>query len=245
MLLNELRIALVAIAKEEDIAIKEWVEYHLKLGFDDIVVFQNDWDCRYRHDNLILHRVDGPNQQVACYNHFIHNMSGSYNWVAFLDLDEFLVLKKHSTIKQFVERYKNPYSISINWVFFGSGGNKHITDDSVLKRFLKRSGSSDWHIKTILNLESGASMIDPHHASVVSFDTNSNRISGPFNQNGPIDVAQINHYYYKSLEEWETKCKRGRADGDWPRNVCEWEQNINGYLDVQDHTAAYFLYGAI
>lgn len=34
-----MKTALVAIAKDEDNYLKEWVEYHLKIGFDDVYVF--------------------------------------------------------------------------------------------------------------------------------------------------------------------------------------------------------------
>jgi hypothetical protein len=44
-------------------------------------------------------------------------------------------------------------------------------------------------------------------------DTNGRVIDGPFNPNGPTDVAVLYHYRYKSLEEWRYKgCVRGRAD---------------------------------
>ena len=38
-----MKTALVCIAKEEDNYIDEWIKYHLKLGFNDIFVYQNDW----------------------------------------------------------------------------------------------------------------------------------------------------------------------------------------------------------
>ncbi len=38
-----MKTALVCIAKNEDYYIDEWIKYHLKLGFSDIHVYQNDW----------------------------------------------------------------------------------------------------------------------------------------------------------------------------------------------------------
>lgn len=236
------KVAIVAIAKDEDISIKEWVIYHLKLGFDDIILFQNDWDCQYRNNRLKLYSANGSNRQLACYNHFICDMASEYDWVAFIDLDEFIVLKKHTNIKRFIEVYGNQWSICMNWVYFGSGNQHSITSNSVLKRFTRRSHVPDIHIKTLLNLESGALMLDPHHASIPSIDTNWNKVSGPFNPGGPIDVVQINHYYHKSYQEWRMKCKRGRADGDWPRNFGEWEACVDKNLEVEDNIAVSFLY---
>ena len=36
--------ALVCIAKDEDNYILEWIDYHLKLGFNHIYVYCNDWN---------------------------------------------------------------------------------------------------------------------------------------------------------------------------------------------------------
>ena len=38
-----MRTAIVCIAKNEDRYIKEWAEDHLKLGFDSVYIYQNDW----------------------------------------------------------------------------------------------------------------------------------------------------------------------------------------------------------
>jgi hypothetical protein len=38
-----MKVAICCIAKNEDNYIDEWIEYHLKLGIDDIHVHQNNW----------------------------------------------------------------------------------------------------------------------------------------------------------------------------------------------------------
>ena len=40
-----MKIALVCIAKNEDDYIEEWVNYHLKLGFSKIFIYENNWRC--------------------------------------------------------------------------------------------------------------------------------------------------------------------------------------------------------
>jgi hypothetical protein len=46
-----MRTALVCIAKWED-TIEEWCNYHLKLGFDKIFIYQNYWVCDVKHENV-------------------------------------------------------------------------------------------------------------------------------------------------------------------------------------------------
>lgn len=37
-----MKIAIVSIAKNENLYIKDWIDYHLKLGFDDIYIYDNN-----------------------------------------------------------------------------------------------------------------------------------------------------------------------------------------------------------
>ena len=38
-----MKIALVCIAKDEDNYLREWLDYHFKIGFDDAYVYCNNW----------------------------------------------------------------------------------------------------------------------------------------------------------------------------------------------------------
>ena len=38
-----MNVALVCVAKNEDNYIQEWIDYNKKLGFDDIIIYQNDY----------------------------------------------------------------------------------------------------------------------------------------------------------------------------------------------------------
>ena len=39
-----MKTALVAVAKDEDHYIDEWVEYHQKIGFDDVYIYGDEWE---------------------------------------------------------------------------------------------------------------------------------------------------------------------------------------------------------
>jgi hypothetical protein len=55
----------------------------------------NDWIFPIDDDFVIQIPFSGRGIQVKSYNHFITNYRHSYDWAAFFDCDEFLVLKKH------------------------------------------------------------------------------------------------------------------------------------------------------
>lgn len=105
-----MKIVLVCIAKDED-------NYHLKLGFDHIFIYENDWNSGIKNEKVTNIHVKGHRQQIPTYNNFIKNNKSNYDWVAFIDVDEFLVLKKHKNIHEFINDYKNEDAIGVNWVF--------------------------------------------------------------------------------------------------------------------------------
>ena len=68
-------------------------------------------------------------------------------------------------------------------------------------------------------MREGATYIDLKHLP----------IHNAFNENYTIDIAQINHYFTKSAEEFIAKARRGRADTGEQRNV---EIEFNQFKDI-------------
>ena len=234
-----MKVALVCIAKNEDHYIDEWINYHLKLGFDDIIIYRNNWD--YSNDNPSVKVIDYPGEvrQIPAYNEFISQNVGIYDWAAFFDVDEFLVLKKHSNIKHFLNDYEGYNAVGINWVLFGSNGLESVSDNySVLERFTKRQVSVDQHIKTITKVKPRFMFGFPHNVNVKWVSPELTINIGPFNQNGSDKIAQLNHYFCKSKEEFINKIKKGRADAAQFRNMNQFY--IHDINEVEDLHALNF-----
>lgn len=213
-----MKTALVCIAKDEDHYIEEWIDYHSKIGFDHIFIYQNNWTYnKSKKENTFWLKCDGQAMQLPAYNHFIINYSYNYKWIAFFDVDEFLVLNKHKNLKDFLEEYQDCNSIGINWAVFGDNNHKTVIDNNykVLSRFTQRAKEdfiSNRHIKTIMQTPCSY-MVNPHYSSSPYwFNLNKERCTGPFNENVDWSVAQLNHYCTKSLQEMQYKISRGRAD---------------------------------
>jgi hypothetical protein len=240
-----MKVALVCIAKNEDNYIQEWIDYYCKLGVDNIFIYENNWRCKIEDPNIIKINFDGEMMQTTAYNHFIKNYVGNYDWVMFFDVDEFLVLKQHQNIKEFINDYSEFNGIGINWVFFGDNNiTKVMVDDySVIKRFTKRQLGADAHIKSIVKLTDDLVM-GVHNPSNKSLcDTNREIFTDSFNHNKLDNIAQINHYFTKTQEEFIEKINRGRADINMKRTLNEFHPyNFN---DVEDYTALKFMYGDI
>jgi hypothetical protein len=243
--MSTIKVALVVVAKWEDYYLDEWLDYNHKLGFDKIIMYQNNWRTDIERPFLEKRIGDGNAVQLKLFNKFLATNT-EYDWIAFVDCDEFIVLNQHNNIKELIEQYKDKTnSLSLNWYFYGSGGLETRTSNSLLKMFTKRNAAPDQHIKVLVNARCGTKMNLPHNADIASMDTRGHYFTGPFNAGGPTDVAVINHYHNKTKEDWELRCKRGRVDCDLQHDPNRWNDEINDNIEVEDLTALNFLYSPI
>ena len=238
-----MKVALICVAKWEDYYLKEWLDYNEKLGFDKVIMFHNDWRTDIEHPILLKRICDGPSIQVPLYNQIILD-NKEYDWLVFIDCDEFIVLKKHNNIKELIEEYKDKTNvIGLNWVVFGSLGKVSREQNSLIKSFKMRNKGTNEHVKVIVKGNSGEMMMYPHNTHGSAMDTNGNYFNGPFNHGGPMDVAYINHYHSKTKEDWDLRCARGRADDNSTQSTEIWNNEININNEVEDLSAYNFLYG--
>lgn len=250
------KVVLVAIAKNEDNYIEEWIQYYLKLGVDDIYVYQNNWrinpSLTEKYTQLHVIPFDGDFKQLEAYNHFIKNYSKNYGWGMFFDVDEFLALKKYNNIKDWLINYKSYGAVGVNWRLFGDNGLEKVIDNnySVIKRFTKADKNMYPLIKTIINFNKPHPKAyffgDPHHIKV-SWDSNytintkkTGYIRGPKNYNYTDPDVQLNHYFCKTLDEFMTnKALKGSAtcakNSDKTRGFVLHNKN-----DIDDFTAKNF-----
>ena len=240
--------ALVCIAKNEDHYIKEWVEYHTKLGFDKIFIYQNDWRSDLEHPNIIKYELDGYCKQSEAYNSFIQEHHTEYEWAAFFDVDEFLVLKKHQRINDFLEEHKQYPAIGISWYFFGANGHEVVKDNnySVIDRFTKRRNILDKFFKSIIKLDKEAVM-DVHGKHGDTFFTNGKNISTK-HEGSTDESAQLNHYFVKTIDEFKAKVSRGLAclrpaDDGYIRSMHYFDHHDNN--EVEDLLAFNFKHDII
>lgn len=221
------KYVLFGVGKMEGKYIREWVDYHLKLGITHIYVYDNEDMPTYKdilkgYNNVTVLHLPGANNkyglQTVVISHFQNNYIKYYDYCIHLDLDEFLCLKKHNNIQDFIKEYFtiNTNAIAINWVFFGSNNLIKRDNRGVLERFTKCQDGCDQHIKLIVKVKDFIYYNGPHRIKGIentfTKDTNGNIIESTFNPNGPIDICQINHYKVKSQEEFKIIVNRPRPD---------------------------------
>lgn len=256
------KISLVTMAKGEDYYLQEWIDYHLKLGFDDIFIYENNWRFKNKVDNDKVHFIDWDvdslpvndppynwNRHAICYSNFGKEYYKDYEWAAFFDVDCFLVLKQTDDVKEFISNYDNipQQQVVINFAMFGDNGHKTFDENntSVIERFTKRWGSAYNHtyyqFLPICKLHENFGRHCIHFVEGDWVDVDMRVGIGPAPIGRPIsyDKAQLNHYYTKTIDEWKIKCKKTRAEGDsfsTPENSFD----AHNFNDIDDFHALNF-----
>ena len=243
-------LAVVAIFKDEAPYLREWLDYHLLAGVEHFYLYNNDSSDNCAEvlqpyvDANVVTVIDWPGKimQMPAYNDALERFRFFCRYMAFIDLDEFILPKTGQSIVEVVDEIlshdENAAALGINWQCFGSNGLERADlSRGVLERFTRRA-PTDWSpakdedifggttekplgnflIKTLANPRATSHFYNPHFA--IYFGgfraVNENGCSVGKFFNAPITVARIavNHYYTKSREEYAVKFKRGRPDID-------------------------------
>lgn len=164
-----------------------------------------------------------------------------------IDIDEFITLKKHSNIKDFIQEYiiNDCAGIGINWRFFGSSNHTEKTNDPNTLRFTMCEKNGNTHIKTLFNVKYLIKYVNGHFTNVKNIffikSTNGNILTDAHNRNIDLSIIQLNHYKVKTWPEFQYIRTRGYADriNDFKENILE---NFNNYNinEVEDLTAYNF-----
>lgn len=221
-------LSVCAIAKDEGPYFKEWIEWHRSKGVDKFYIYDNgSTDCTrevldpYIKSGLVEYRFfPGHRMQLAAYDDCLAQHRLDSRWIAFIDLDEFIVPVKDDTIPGFLRRFEDYPAVEINWLVYGSGGARKKEAGDVMKRFRRHSQPShilNRHVKSIVDPRRVFSMIGCHEVARISghaADSHGDLIKRNFREREPQqDIIRINHYAVRSYEEFMEKQQRGRASG--------------------------------
>ena len=221
--------ALVCIAKMEHPYIEEFVRYYLALGFDAIYIYENDEIPSYAKlfsSERRVHVLHFPSHgtptrsvQLLILDDFCTNYKDLYRWIAHFDCDEFLVLKKHRTIQEFCQEYlpNQEGGIGICWIHFGDCGLRSAGPEPVTVRFTKRQSETKLkttYVKCIVCSSCIYKYSDFHMPMLkqgVFRTTRGDLLTGRETSSIWFDVAQLNHYFCKTFEEFQRRKLRGQA----------------------------------
>lgn len=239
---KELKVLLCCIGRLENRYIREYVEYNKNIGFTNICLYDNNRDGEEDFHDVIGDYIDSGyvilkdyrNITIPCqfmaYNECYEDYGKEYDWIAFLDIDEFVFLNVNKNIKEYLSNsiFDNFDMIHLNWLMFGDGDMAYDNGLPLLARIktpLDVNLSTGYnipdtfHVKSIIRggLESVVFSQTPHTPTNELRCCNSFGIgcqsNSPFT---PYDFRNggILHFTTKTAEEFSEKVKRGFCDGN-------------------------------
>lgn len=225
--LKDPQVVVCAVMRNEELYIDEWLRYIQYLGFDSVHIYDNaDTPSEYYPslkaiygDFITVKWNPGIQVQQAAYSHCAGKFKKNNTWAAFFDADEFIVLRKHKNIKEFLaDVAPTGGSVVLNWNIMSNNGIKKHRPGPVTSRFTYAARELTKYVKSISYVDHvtwisvhnggvipGYPKVDPLGHAVPNID------SDWLNNTGVKEVAYLNHYYTKSLQEFTLKKRRGQA----------------------------------
>ncbi len=265
--LARLRFIIVACARWEQDFIVEWLNYHRAIGFSHVFLYGNDDDPAPLFERLLpftqgsdpfvtLRHHPRQGEQFEMYAHALRHALPAGDWVAFLDIDEFLRLPPRETIGQFTARFPGHIDcILFNWVFFGPNGHATAPPGNVLANFTRRDAElhpfTKYVAKTARVRE--ISLGDHHRAHgfwheigtkldfpvntvnalgedmrdyYVRFGAARSFVNEPKRRERLLETAVIHHYAFRGEDAFRTRSARGLA-GDFAEQTL-WRDIADG-----------------
>jgi len=246
-------LSVASIFKNESWNLKEWILHYKHHGVDHIYLVNDFSDDEYLSilqpfiddgfvtlfQNDITKKYIG--RQIDLNNKYFLPICNETQWIAQVDLDEFLYSPKCIDLKEIFRKYENYGSVETNWVWFNS--NDHLThpDGGLVQNFTSRAEFGDrvwmthrshaavngqeepewfdlWAPKCIANTDFNIKSFNIHKIITDGPNINLSFVGRP-------DDPEIlnNHYQIQSREFWEkVKMKRGALNNWYADNARGW-----------------------
>lgn len=229
-----MRVALICIVRNENPYLREFIAHYLELGFHKIFICDNgqlnepsplDVIAEFAPRVEVLNYRNKPHPQNLAYTECYARYKTKFDWLAFFDCDEFLILKHDKKITTYLTRFpKTAQLITFNWQTMTDNGLLRYENKPLMQRFtqpmekykqVQFNFPENYHVKCIVkgNLPS-ITWKEPHNPSekLIAYHSNLR----PEKQGGhhKIDYsfAMLRHFPTKTIEEWcKNKVPRRRV----------------------------------
>ena len=242
-------VAIVAIARLENLYINEWIEYHVKLGFDRIYLYDNACGNEDHIDKVltvqnskfvtVIPAYDKKFYQMKAYEDAYSKYGQQHEYMLFIDIDEFFTLMQHNSISEYVEflnsRCPNFQDARINWELYDDNNaierdlsvpvHKFFTQLVSTREGIKKNIMAKCLLKTGLN---DIYFPSEHYAlsntcNLITCNSIGEAVQSDtaiVSTKRNVSVAKIRHYMTKTLSEYmNQKLRRDDASGYIVRNV--------------------------
>ena len=248
---KNIKVALCTMGKQENLYVKEFINYYIKLGIDNIFIYDDNdintekisdkIDFQYKNYVKIYEakKINIFNQSQAFTDCYEKNKN-KFDWILMVDMDEFLYIKNDKLKNYLLKPVFNKCDfIKFHWVLPTDNDNLYYENKSLFERFKGPYKSSNF-IKSIIrgripNLKYWVHcpFISPERN--ISCDNIGNKINNDIINiesisNINIKKAFIIHFKYKSTEEFIKKYKRGYSNWHGDKLSIALKSKIHNYF---------------
>jgi hypothetical protein len=232
-------IAIAATVKNEAAHIGEWARFHHAAGVRHFIIYDDactDGTPDILRDTLPAQALTvipwaqrltdarlwrEMHNQVLAYAHAASNFGPAYRWMAFIDVDEFLIPVEADNLDQALAPLENVPNLSLPWHMFGTCGHETPPQGGILRNYRHRARDP---MGDAPGLRAFKCIVDPCRLTALrvhSMETDGS--AQTWNDQGvPFALTdrdkpgfysaghiQLNHYYTRSMAELEAKITRG------------------------------------
>jgi Glycosyltransferase family 92 len=223
-----LQLGVAVIIRNEAPYLDEWLAYHHALGVQHFFIYDNSSDDELygvlerwiNHGLVTLTYWPLPGGQIDAYSHALRFFGPSLDWLAFFDVDEFVVPLVDDDMPSLLARWPDAADVRMPRVDFGFSGHRAPPTGLSIEAYTERADvfgrdpSKPPRVKTVVQPR-GISAVGIHTATVADAPLSADGRPVPTETIGKAchPFVQLNHYYTRSFEEFEAKRFRGSGTG--------------------------------
>lgn len=215
-------VAICCRIRDEAPYLAEFLKYYLAAGVDHFFFYEKlstdnfaEVLAPYIRQGIVTLFSDWPNVPISpsADQDCILRVIGRYEWVGFLDADEFVVVKDGRSIGDFLSEYRRHPAVALHWRMFGSNGHATRPSAPVIAAYTRRAVLPNRHVKCFVQPTMVANYRNSHSWFYKGMRCAVNElrqpVTGSISQPPTVMQAWINHYHHKSDEEYFAKAARG------------------------------------
>jgi hypothetical protein len=248
-------LALCLFCKDENAYLPEWLNYHLALGVDHVLIYDNNSAVpvaqavgdyvRSGRVTVLSWAETTQGRQCRAYARCLADFGRDYRWIGFTDTDEFIVPKITTHLPTFLSAYEGYGGLALFWLCFGSNRHVRRPPGGVIRSFTRRSRPefhANDHVKTIVNPAQALLVApgDPHsfryRDGFGAVDEHGVSVPGARRRPHTSDLIQLNHYVLRSRDEFDDKRRRGGGNSTWSRSEAffqDYDSQCNAVEDIE------------
>lgn len=223
--------AAILVIKDENRYLREWLDWHMALGFERIYIYDNGVKERVSEivdacpeemqKKIAVIDWTGHHEQIQqdAYNHFLRYYGKGVRWGMFLDSDEFVRFtgEETATVNEFLKQYENYTEVWGSSLEYNASGQETYIDAPVRERFTETTDVNEGKVyKHFIQVN----RIDSFYRHFARYNEGKHFMFR--NETDNRDLFVLDHYYTKSWEEWKVKIlERGVCDPEYRKHLSE------------------------